>query len=74
MVVFFFKLAMFFITEQSGRGAAQKAACTTSSYKAGNGNCSLIVIAGIPVTDVGEPNAYLGQWMFVIVYTNISFM
>lgn len=53
---------MFYITEQSGQGALQKEACTMSGYKAGNGNCSLVLIA---VTNVDDLNMHLGQWMFL---------
>lgn len=65
---------MFFITEQSGQGALQKTARTMLSYNAGNGNCSLVLIAGIPVTNVDDLNTYLGQWMFLLVYENTYFM
>lgn len=65
---------MFFTTEQSGQGALQKAARIMSSYRAGNGNCSLVLVADIPVTNVYDLNTYLGQWMFLFVYENTYFM
>lgn len=61
---------MFFIAEQSGQGALQKVAGTLSSYKVGNGNCSLVMIADIPVTNVDDLNTFLSQWMFLFLYEN----
>lgn len=59
------------LTEQSRRRALQKKACTMSGYKAGNGNCFLVLIA---VTNVDDLNMYLGQWMFLFVYKKTYFM
>lgn len=62
---------MFSITEQSGQGALQKEASTMSSYQAGNGNSSLVLIA---VTNVDDLNMYLGQWMLLLAYRKAYFM
>lgn len=73
VVVFFFppKLAMFFVTEQLGKGALQRKARTMSSYKAGKDSCCLVLIAGIPVTNVDDLNTDLGPWMFLFTETLI---
>lgn len=70
---FFFspKLAMFFVTEQFGKGALQRKAHPMSSYKAGKDSCCLVLIAGIPVTNVDYLNTDLGPWMFLFTETRI---
>lgn len=74
-LIFFYyyspKLAMFFVTEQSEKGAFQEKACTMSSYKAGKGSCCLVLIPGIPVTNVDDLNTDLGSWMNLFTKTLI---
>lgn len=62
---------MFFVTEQSEKGAFQEKTCTMSSYKAWKGSCCLVLIPGIPVKNVDDLNTDLGSWMNLFTKTLI---